>query len=341
MIINKNSLWNYKKVEETKIDKVKKFYESCPFYCKTRLINPINNLYIKDESNRCGIGSFKILGVGYAFLELCKRRINAKICDFYDIKEAAANCKKMVYSATDGNFGVAVSYWCFTIHIKSKIFVPRDIPTYYINLIKKYEGIIVYVDGGYDDCIAKAYMDSELNGGLLLLDTETGNYNYGGNDVIDGYMILFSEINYISYNYIFIQTGVGGLLAAAIRFYSSEEIENRPKIISIEPYNYCTVMKSIQERKICKVVYGDTIINGLKCGQVSHAAWNDIKDGLFASIRINDQEALESYQQMKKYKINSSVTGACGLVGAKELLKEVSDKKILVITTEGRKYAEC
>ena len=71
-----------------------KFHTNQNYYNKTPLVNLVSlsdhlglkNIFVKDESNRFGLNSFKVLGSTYAIHEILKNNPNIKV--FFNLKQA-------------------------------------------------------------------------------------------------------------------------------------------------------------------------------------------------------------------------------------------------------------
>ena len=87
----------------------------------------INNLFVKDESERFGLNAFKVLGASYAVNHLLNHESN--ITTF---------C-----TATDGNHGRAVAWSARKENKKCIVYVPENTTNLRMNAISK-EGAEVY-----------------------------------------------------------------------------------------------------------------------------------------------------------------------------------------------------
>lgn len=195
-----------------------KFHQGMTKYYKSTPEKEIYaGIHIKDEAKRLNTGSFKILGVSYAIYKMFEEECNGNgfqgLCDYFEQR------KVCFVTASDGNFGIAVSYFCKLINQKCKVYLPHSTPQYYIDKIAENNATIVFCEGDYDECVNSAIQFSIGNNVKLVLDTAIrGKFmEEVARNVIVGYCTMFLESrNY--YDYMFIPTGVGGLLAAAILY---------------------------------------------------------------------------------------------------------------------------
>ncbi len=337
---NSNKEWI--EIDRDKILEVEKFHRSMNMPLPISILPTKYGIDILDESNCMGLNSFKILGVSYAIFKLFQK-IDYRIKDYESLLKYAIRSNQRICTASDGNFGVAMAHICNLLCITCKIFLPYDTPLYYIDKIRETNADIVLVLGNYDECVLEAIKYGKLYKMLVFLDTAVPRL-YESEiplNIIYGYSTMFLGVKK-RYDYIFVPSGVGGLLASTVLFCSSNQQKVVPKIISVEPKMYNAVQQSILNDSIVKVDGGDTIINGLKCGQVSSAAWSYIRRGIECAMVISDQECKEAYRKLKKLHIDTGYTGAASFAGALKYLSDIgcNEKNILVINTERSDFGE-
>ena len=283
-------------------------------------------------------GSFKILGVSYSIYKIFQNE-----CCNQEFKGLYGNLNTCCFvTASDGNFGVAVSYLCKINKQHCKIYLPYFTPEYYVNIMKKNNAEIVFCDGDYDECVQKAIQFSDGNNVKLILDTaiEGGLTGDIAKNVILGYCTMFLEDSHF-YDYMFIPTGVGGLLSAAI-LYNLYIGNNQCKIISVEPKTYNCIQQSIMNGYLTKIKGGDTLMNGLKCGTPSKCAWPLILNGVYGCLGISDDECILAKAELEKKGIDTGYTGAAAYAGymcfRNNNFENLDRKKILVVNTEKADY---
>ena len=91
-------------------------YRPTPLHRLTGLAETLGiaELWLKDESGRFGLGSFKALGGAYAVVHLLRERVgdDVSIADVAAGRAAARVNDMTVCCATDGNHGLAVAWGC-------------------------------------------------------------------------------------------------------------------------------------------------------------------------------------------------------------------------------------
>ena len=279
----------------------------------------INNLFVKDESERFGLNAFKVLGASYAVNHLLNNESN--ITTF---------C-----TATDGNHGRAVAWSARKENKKCIVYVPENTTNLRMNAISK-EGAEVYkLKMNYEKTCDYAKKMSLENNWTLIQDTSWDNYEEIPSLIMSGYLTHFHELeNQMELNYnskidiIFLQCGVGSWPAACIWYFLNKYRADRPKIVIVEPIESAGVFESFNlgYRSSPNGSY-KTIMAGLNCGIPSKNGWNIIKNACDASIRISDDYVIEAtnkyyYPSHDDIRIISGESGAAGLAG---LLKVISD----------------
>jgi diaminopropionate ammonia-lyase len=352
------------------------FHKSIEGYEPTPLVSLISlsqklgigNIYVKDESYRFGIKAFKALGASYAIFRTLKdkwekefnQELTPEILFNTDIKNKLGELT--FCAATDGNHGKAVAWTANKLKQKAVIYMPSNTAKSRIDSIYAENGKVVLVDGTFDDCVKKAAEDSAKKGWQVISDTSYPGYMEIPAFILLGYTTIFKEIEeqielqkLINPDFVFLQSGVGGLSAAGTSHYVSKYGEKRPKLISVEPVDSDCFLESIKYGKgepIPTKGKQESIMAGLNCGIPSPLAWKIIKDGMYLFLSVTDkyaEEAMRTYYNPSDgdERIISGESGSAGLAGLLAIMKSknLSEAKsklginkksnILLINTEG------
>ena len=333
------------------ITAVVEFFRTYPGYVPTPLQSlgfrarkmRIRELLLKDESNRFGLSSFKILGVSYAIHRL------------FENGDLRAN--SVVACATDGNHGHALAHVARQNQLKSIIYVHRGTSLARLKAIESEGAQVILVEGNYDDCVTFAAHDAIRNGWILVSDTAWPGYETVPKYIMAGYtMLIFEAANQWVEppDLVIVQAGVGGLACAVISALDERFQSERPLIASCEPENAACVLESVRAGK--PVVIGgalQTIMAGLSCGTVSSIAWPVLHSGLDACVAITDDECAEAVRCLAQPEsgdpsIFAGDSGACGLAAlnaflrnnefrpARDGLRLGPQTRVLLINTEGQ-----
>ena len=182
------------------VSAVTTFHHQLPQYAATPLRSlpklatelGVGQLYLKDESDRFGLPSFKILGASWAVHCALARAVGlpqsvpaTQVADAVhawnaDTEGIASGDKQALHisAATEGNWGRAVARMArYMGRVPCRLFVPTFMtPATQESL--RLEGAEVHVLEGknYDDCIAHVRAEAERDGSVLILDVGGDGY---------------------------------------------------------------------------------------------------------------------------------------------------------------------
>ena len=111
---------------------------------------------VKDESDRFGLPSFKMLGASWAtYRTLVERLGEEPSWDTVDelAEQLAALRPLTLTTATDGNHGRAVAHMAALLGFDARIYVPDDMVPARIEAIEGEGASVVVVDGTYDEAV--------------------------------------------------------------------------------------------------------------------------------------------------------------------------------------------
>ena len=166
---------------------VEAFHKTLPHYGETELHNlpsiaselGVSHVFIKDESTRFGLPSFKILGASWAVHRTVCRRLG--VPSTTSMAELASILKERndvrLVSCTEGNWGRACARMAQYLGIPITIYVPGFMNDYTQDLLRGEGADVKVLNGGsYDDSIAAARNDAEASRSLLVMDTSWDGY---------------------------------------------------------------------------------------------------------------------------------------------------------------------
>lgn len=357
------------------VRKIRGFHRQIPGYRMSPLKGLSNlaaklglgGIWVKDESARLNLQSFKVLGGSYAIYKLIQKRLGLKSqeVNFSDLTSGVLREKLgdlTFAAATDGNHGRGVAWSAKQMGFKSVIYVHKLTSPARIRTIEGNGARVVVVDGNYDDAVRQVELDAQRNGWQIISDTSWEGYEDIPTWVMQGYSTMFSEVQeqlaaqgLSKPTHILVQAGVGSLAAATIGFYDSLFGTARPKSIVVEPTRAACLFQS------AKVGDGephtvegdlDTIMAGLACGEPNPIAWQILKDTADYFAVCPDYVAAMG---MRVYGIPLKedpviISGESGAVtlgalmyisrlteahGLREQLELGMDSQVLLINTEG------
>ena len=341
------------------------FHRKLPGYEPTRLVEApglaevlgVGEVFVKDESGRLGLPSFKILGASWAAFRAVAERLGQDPGEWATLSELAERLDELrpltLSAATDGNHGRAVARMARLLGLEARIFVPRGTARARIEAIESEGAPVTVVEGTYEKAVdAAAALAGERC--LLIQDTAVDGQDQTSRWVIDGYSTIFweiedrlAELGREPPDLVAVQIGVGALAASVVRHFRQPEPAPRPGIVGVEPDRAACVLASMEAGHIVTIPGPhDSVMAGLNCGEPSSVAWPEVSGGIDLFVAIEDGRALDAVRRMAEGGLVSGETGAAGLAGllailvddtwaASETVEGGGDTRVLLISTEG------
>jgi len=327
----------------------------------------LGGIWVKDESARLSLSSFKVLGGSFAIYRHLTSRLGAESrqLTFAELTADAVRPRlgEVTFAAaTDGNHGRGVAWSATQLGFKSVIYVHRLTSQARVDAIAKNGARVVVVDGTYDDAVRQVNKDARQHGWQVISDTSWEGYTEIPLSVMQGYTTMLSEAQeqfaaqgIIRPTHVFVQAGVGSLAAATIGFYAEVFGPDRPRTMVVEPTKAACLFASAEAGDGRPHDVGgdlDTIMAGLACGEPNPIAWRILWDCADVFARCPDYVAAKG---MRVYGVPLAgdpfiVSGESGAVtlGAllftlqrpecaplREALGLGPDSQVLLINSEG------
>ena len=316
----------------------------------------IETLWLKDESGRFGLGSFKALGGAYAVVHLLRERLGSNV-SIEDVAagRAATHAKDTtVCCATDGNHGLAVAWGARRAGAKCTVFLPGPVSEGRERAIAGQGADIVRIAGSYDEAVAACADEAHARGWLLVSDTSHAGGDEAPSRVMHGYCMLADEIRATLAGtpptHLFVQAGVGGLAAAVIGAFRQDLGTDSPKGVVVEPMTAdCLYQSAVNGKPSPASGDLDTVMACLAAAEVSPLAWQVLARGAFAFMALDDAGAVDAMRRAAAPiggdpPLVLGESGAASLGGlmavagdaeAREALGLSEASRILVIGSEG------
>lgn len=284
----------------------------------------VAQVLVKDESERMGMPSFKILGASWATY----RAVLAKLGrhpgpepSFGELREAVVSAGRALtlVAATDGNHGHAVAHLASLLDLPAVVLVPAGTAPSRIERIAGEGAEVRVVDGNYDDTIvASAALDDEAH--VVVDDTSWEGYTDVPGWVVDGYSTMLTEVvasiesgEVPEPTVVSAQIGVGALSASVVRAFA-----RRPArlLVGVEPTDAACVTESVLAGRLVTVAAeGNTCMAGLNCGTPSVIALESNLRGFDVMVTIDDAFAEDAVRLLHADGIDAGESGAAGLAG--------------------------
>ncbi|WCM48542.1 diaminopropionate ammonia-lyase [Pseudomonas sp. WJP1] len=322
----------------------------------------VEQILVKDESERSVLGSFKALGAPIALVRLILRTFPDQCFVPHDLlegKHADALAHFTVISATDGNHGRALAAAAQSIGCRCVIVLHANVSVEREEAIAAYGAQIVRVTGNYDESVEKAASLAAEHDWIVVSDTSYEGYEVIPRDVMQGYGTLAAEVieslkagdtQTPPFTHVFLQGGVGGLAAGIASYLWEWYGERRPVFVVVEPQQADCLYQSALAGRAAKATGSvDSVMAGLACGETSPLAWRFLQPCIDFFMTIDDTEALVAMRRLAAGSARdiplvageSAVAGLAGLMhlvysGANAADMGINEEsRILFISTEG------
>ncbi|NQW02137.1 MAG: diaminopropionate ammonia-lyase [Rhodospirillales bacterium] len=317
----------------------------CPVYAPTPLDEQaglaramaIKSLFIKDESKRMRLGSFKALGGAFAIAQMIADA--AGTTDLTSEPSRTAAAAMTVIAASAGNHGLSVAAGARVFGARAVIVLSTLVPESFAERIRALDAEVVRVDGFYDDSVAKAISLATDKGWLLLADGSWDGYLERPALVMEGYTVLAEECRAAFAasgqwpSHVFLQAGVGGL-AAAVAAHVREYWAEQPKIIVVEPDAAPCLMDSVRAGHLTRADGPMSTMGRLDCKDASLIAYQSLRQDADTFVSISDADAAAAVDRLARHAIATTPSGAAGFA-ALEKMQLGEDSRCLVIVSEG------
>lgn len=342
------------------VDGLRKFHQSLPNYAPTPLVSlpelatelGVRAVFVKDESNRFGLPSFKVLGASWGCFRAVALHLGLpSTVSLEEVSTRAKGSSITLVAATEGNHGRAVAFMARLLGIDAKIFVPEHMNETTRNFIAKEGAGVVVVPGDYDQAVREAsYKTHQVNGALLIQDTAFQGYEDVPAWIVEAYSTVMAEIEErltelgLVASVMVTPVGVGSLAHAVASHCKSRK--EPISVVAVETDSAPCLSSSLRAGKPVTVRTSSTIMDGMNCGTVSSTAWPDLQRLVDACITVS---CYESHSAVQYFSSKSVPAGPCGgaslaalrhLAGAKEATSLLNkDSVVVLLSTEGaREY---
>lgn len=332
---------------------------ACPVYKKSPLLCLKSiasiDIFIKDESDRMGLGSFKALGGVYAVATLLAEKWFEATGDKLNPEQMMSDQFKAFSSSTTficasaGNHGLAVASGAKIFGAKAKIHLSEKVPNEFEQRLQQKSAIVIRSGKAYEDSVTAAMEDAASGNGMLLADGSWSGYTYPPSLVMEGYTVIAHEL-YEQFmqakkwpSHVFVQAGVGGL-AAAMAYMIRKYWPQQPEIIVVESELAPCLQVSHQHQKLITVAGDDSIMGRLDCKAPSLIAFHALQKAQVRYVTVSDKESIAATNILQEKSVGTTPSGAAGLAGLLKILETEKMKKLrsgndfhpLIIVTENK-----
>lgn len=317
-------------------------------------------VWLKDESLRSPLGSFKALGAPLALVRLVLRRwphAGWSVEELFAGRHADALAQLVVISATDGNHGRALAAAARSLGCRCVIVLHAHVSQEREDAIAAFGARIVRIAGDYDDSVAEAARLAREHGWQVVSDTSYDGYEEVPRDVMQGYGVIAEEAlesldaaRAPAFSHVLLQGGVGGLAAGVVGHFWARFGAARPRFVVVEPEQAdCLYQSALAGRPARASGSADSVMAGLACGETSPLAWRWLQPAVDGFVTVPDAAAEAAMRLLASgahgdVPVLAGESGAAGLAGLQALCADPearrqagldSNAQVLLINTEG------
>lgn len=319
-----------------------RFLASCPAYAATPLTRARiggREMWLKDESQRMGLGAFKALGGVYAVARMVSRHLG---CDdpaglVSDASRTRASDLTFV-CASAGNHGMAVAAGARLFGARARIHLAATVPESFAERLRGKGAEVVRSGTVYDEAVVAAIADAQTTGAQHLADGSWPGYTEPPRLVMEGYTVIAGELR-DSFaatgmwpSHVFLQAGVGGL-AAAIAGMIRRDWAVQPEIVVVEPDAAPCLKASVAAGRVVTVEGPESVMGRLDCKVPSMLAFDILRQAADRFVTVSDAAAGLAAEKAMQAGFGTSPSGAAGLAGL--LAEDGPLANPLVILSEG------
>ncbi len=325
----------------TNAEAPEKLLAQCPAHKQTPLHDKpelaeaagVGQLFLKDETVRMGLGSFKALGAAYVIAH------EASQTGEEDLSNALVG--KTYVTASAGNHGLSVAAGAKVFGAKAVIFLAETVPSAFASRLRDLGADVHIIGKDYDESLVAALKYAEDNNAQVLSDTSWDEYYELSHRLMEGYVVSAKEtVDQMEEapTHIFLQAGVGGL-AGAMAAYFRKAWGNAPIITVVEPDRATALQSSIEAGK-CVYAEGPVSNMGrLDCKEPSLIALRGLARDANFFLTVSDELGQETTDRLSATGLESTPSGVGGLIGLyagkNEALGLDASSRVLCIISEG------
>jgi len=287
----------------------------CPAHGQTPLLNKpeiareagISEVFMKDERQRMGLGSFKALGAAYVIAH------EANTVGAEDMSAALAG--RTYITASAGNHGLSVAVGARIFGAKSVIYLSHTVPKAFGKRLEEKGAIVRWAGDDYAGSLEAAEAEAERDNLTLLSDTSWEGYWERPHRLMEGYQVLAAEAAsqiHTPPTHIFLQAGVGGLATAAAS-YARHVWGDAPVITVVEPDAAPALQACITAGKFVEGPGPVSNMGRLDCKEASLIALNGLARDADFFMTISDEEASATVEKLSTQGIESTPSGIAGV----------------------------
>ena len=272
---------------------------SCPTYkptpmpdaCTLATAAGVGRLWVKDETQRMRLGSFKALGGAFAVAQMISDAAHGAA--LLDPAANAVAASMTFITASAGNHGLSVAAGAKVFGANAIIVLGTSVPEEFADRIRDLGARVLRSDGSYEQSIVTAKTEAASNGWIHLADGSWEGYIEAPALVMEGYTVLAEECRAefsrqgVWPTHVYLQAGVGGL-AGAVAAHIREFWDEQPEIVVVEPDAAACLLRSVENGRLTHAEGPVSNMGRLDCKDASLIAFEALRQDAdkFTTITI-------------------------------------------------------
>ena len=329
----------------------------CPRHAATPLVAApglaaaagVAEVWLKDESARMGLGSFKALGGAFAVAQTVRDATELALGARLEVADLTSDPVRKIASgltfitASAGNHGLSVAAGARVFGARAVIVLGADVPEAFAARLRALDATVQRVDVGYEASVAHAANEAETHGWLHLADGSWEGFLAPPALVMEGYCVLAGEcaqsfrVRGDWPTHVLLQAGVGGL-AAAVAGHIRTHWDVQPEIIVVEPERAACLYASMAAGTLTEAPGPTSNMGRLDCKVASLLAFESLAQDADVFVTISDTEASAAVEHLHDGGLASTPSGAAGvaaLLYGGDVLSFGAKSRVLAIVSEG------
>ncbi|MRG73499.1 diaminopropionate ammonia-lyase [Alphaproteobacteria bacterium HT1-32] len=319
--------------------------KQCPVYQPTPCMTVaglaadcgVAELYVKDESRRMRLGSFKALGGAFAVAQMISDATGETDLMSDSARQKASEMTFITASA--GNHGLSVAAGARVFGARAVVVLAPTVPEGFADRIRSLNAEVVRTKGTYEDSVAYARKAADENDWLHLADGSWDGYTERPALVMEGYTVLADECRQMFAEqgrwptHVFLQAGVGGF-AAAIAANIRDFWDEQPVIIVVEPDAAPCIRASVEADRLTRADGPVSNMGRLDCKDASLIAFESLRHDADIFMTVTEDEATAAVARYRRHGILTTESGGAPLAAVSHAGLP-ADSRCLLMVTEG------
>jgi len=312
----------------------------CPLHAATPLVDSpqlaaragVARLWVKDERERMGLGSFKALGAAYV---VARDAVASGAADL-----ATALTGRTYVTASAGNHGLSVAAGARVFGARAVIYLAQTVAQGFADRLLAKGAEVVRAGADYEASMAAAARAADENGWTLLSDSSWPGYVERPHRLMEGYLQCVAEaLDACAPTHVFVQAGVGGL-AAAVAALVRARLGAGPSITIVEPQAAPALFESLAAGRLVTTQGPVSSMGRLDCKEASLIALKGLSGDADRAMLITEDDAARVLPWMEAAGLQGSESGCAGVAGLMALAEAGEspgpEARVLCFLTEGR-----